>query len=593
MADSQKYKPRNKQRGGERDYYRLLNVSPHASQREIRNAFRNLIKESHPDLQGVHGASHERLRRLINAYHTLSNPNLRREYNLSQAIATSARPPFNFRNFLLRRTSDWHSQARLIFYDLLHDNSQSALTLYKRYFNQQRDLKKYMSRDDYMDCAFLLAEAYESQGDYRPSWRLLIDIANLELAKPYFKHFFVEIQEGLQRLLHKRLKKRDNPHLLHQDLRVLLRLNLFRRGSKHWKSLITRFERYTSAPPRAAWLLMLMLSLFVAFPLPSQVLDSPAAIVRLHETVNISRNELQRSARLVERQLGSSLTLEQRRSLLDAEISSELIRQDAESQNIRVTDSEIEASINRQRQSLAPNATESQFRSVLEQQTGISWQAYRDQIKRRLMQEKYIFRVKQDKFAAIRPPIRSEIEKFYDENATRFTNPAIVQIEFLLVDIQNISDGDRSKRRALAQRLYRQATASVSAFEKARRDALDDANYSARQLLILRDNRPQQQRFGESFIEAVFAIGDNQFAPRLLESKVGFHVVRVVERRAPKVLQLDDPVLPGQNITVADQISNLLLSQTQQEVFTDAIKEITEDLRRRADVRIFDQALEW
>ena len=343
---------------------------------------------------------------------------------------------------------------------------------------------------------------------------------------------------------------------------------------------------------RGRWLLALSVWC-LCVPLGAQVIDSPAAIVRLHETVNISRSELRRVASLLERQQGGPLTETQKQALLDAEIDSELIRQDAAQQNIRVTDSELDSSIERQRQSLYPNTTEFQFRSALEQQAGITWDAYRAQIRERLIQEKYIVQVKRDAFSAIRPPTQSGIEAFYDENATRFTNPAIVQIEFLLVETRNIAGDEREKRRAKAQSLYTQATVSVSAFEKVTRDALDDPDYSAGQQLILRSNDVQKELLGESFINEIFALESGQFAPRLLESKLGFHVVRAVERRAPKVLKLDDPVLPGQAITVADQISDLLSSQEQQRVFREAVQEITADLRKKADIRTFSDALQW
>ena len=223
------------------DYYQLLHVSPQASQREIRNAFRNLVKRFHPDLRSRESsASHERLRQLIAAYHTLSNSDLRRQYNINRAFSSS-HSTFNFRAFLQKRTDDYYAQARLIFYDLLHDSPQSACVLYERLFDRQRELKKYMNREDYMDCAFLLSEAYEDQGKYHVSSKLLIDIAHLELAKPYFRHFFTEVQSGLQRLMRKRLKKQDNIPLIHQDLRLLRRLNILP-NNHHWKSLIGCLE---------------------------------------------------------------------------------------------------------------------------------------------------------------------------------------------------------------------------------------------------------------------------------------------------------------------------------------------------------------
>ena len=228
------------------DYYELLGVSSHASMREMRNAFRELVKKFHPDLHQRTPSysqtySHERLRNLISAYRTLSDPELRRQYNINRAARLN-RKEFNFRDFLMRRPHDYASQARLLFYDLLHDNLDSAIALYERCFSKG-ELKKYMSRGDYMDCTYLLSEAYESYGRYRSSWLLLADIAAMELSKPYFKHFFIEIQEGLQRIVRKRLKKKDASARVRRDLRVLLKLNAPRRSRERWRSFVARLDK--------------------------------------------------------------------------------------------------------------------------------------------------------------------------------------------------------------------------------------------------------------------------------------------------------------------------------------------------------------
>jgi curved DNA-binding protein CbpA len=58
-------------------YYTLLTVSPHASVADIKSKYRQLSLRYHPDS----GGSTEKMVELNEAYHTLSNPLLRREYD--------------------------------------------------------------------------------------------------------------------------------------------------------------------------------------------------------------------------------------------------------------------------------------------------------------------------------------------------------------------------------------------------------------------------------------------------------------------------------------------------------------------------------
>ena len=79
----------------------------------------------------------------------------------------------------------------------------------------------------------------------------------------------------------------------------------------------------------------------------------------------------------------------------------------------------------------------------------------------------------------------------------------------------------------------------------------------------------------------------DQFASSILESNLGYHVVRVIDKRAPKVLLLDDPILPGQSTTVRNQIRNRLLLEKQQETLQQAVQEAVNDLRERAEINTF------
>ncbi len=64
-----------------KDYYQILGVPENASQKQIKEAFRRLALEHHPDRNRDAPASAERMKAVNEAYAVLSNPRRRAEYD--------------------------------------------------------------------------------------------------------------------------------------------------------------------------------------------------------------------------------------------------------------------------------------------------------------------------------------------------------------------------------------------------------------------------------------------------------------------------------------------------------------------------------
>ncbi|MXV90228.1 MAG: J domain-containing protein [Acidimicrobiia bacterium] len=65
----------------ERDYYEVLGVSPQATAEEIKQAYRRLARESHPDRNPDDPGAEERFKELAAAYEVLSDPERRGNYD--------------------------------------------------------------------------------------------------------------------------------------------------------------------------------------------------------------------------------------------------------------------------------------------------------------------------------------------------------------------------------------------------------------------------------------------------------------------------------------------------------------------------------
>jgi len=212
------------------NYYEILGIAQDSTAQEIKRSFRKRAKEIHPDVRPDGDRRSEgEMRMLLAAYEVLSDIDKRDEYDRSLHSVLSARG-FDYREFLRRRADDPHSQSKLIFHDLLANHQEEAVELYERLSARRGfELERFLSREDYMDCAFLLAEIFEARLRYNEAYELYLKLYYYECDKPYFHHFINEVIDRLRTLLCFKMLPGLQPADAIGRLKEMIKLNFSRK----------------------------------------------------------------------------------------------------------------------------------------------------------------------------------------------------------------------------------------------------------------------------------------------------------------------------------------------------------------------------
>jgi curved DNA-binding protein CbpA len=212
-------------------YYSILGVAENASPQEIKKAFREKAKKTHPDSSGKSGGE-EAMRRLLTAYETLLDEERRAAYDRAcRHFVKNVR--FDYREFL-KEQDDPESKAKLVFFDLLHFEEDEALETWEAQGGPEFPLEDYLDREDWMDCAFILAEELEKRGRCYEAFGFLIALVREERRKPYFRHFMEEVEGFLKELVRLKLKKAVDSAAYAEALRSLLELGFPRSDEVRW-----------------------------------------------------------------------------------------------------------------------------------------------------------------------------------------------------------------------------------------------------------------------------------------------------------------------------------------------------------------------
>lgn len=326
----------------------------------------------------------------------------------------------------------------------------------------------------------------------------------------------------------------------------------------------------------------------------SQVLGSTLATVRLTETEMVTAAELTQQIQLLERQMQTSLTNDQKNEILQSQINSILISQAARRANLSATEQEIENAIQAQKQNLGVQVSDSDFQRMITEQTGISWARFREQIENRILQEKYLSYAYPNLQNRITRPTEEEIQQVYDENAQSFLSPQMSGVSHIFMQTRGMSDAQKAAARTKMEEFARRIRNGGSAeFDAIVRESLDDASFTGGELGYVRMNdQAAVQSLGQRFIQQVLSMEQGQIS-QVLDSTAGLHIVRIDDRRRPRLLGLDDPLFPGQSLTVRQNVTQYILNQRQQQVLLEVLNETFDTLRDEAEIRIFEDNLPW
>ncbi|MDR2135859.1 MAG: DnaJ domain-containing protein [Treponema sp.] len=213
------------------DHYSVLSVRENASTQEIKRAFRDKAKRLHPDIAG--NGAEEEMRKLLAAYEVLSDRDRRYEYDRAYSRFIK-KVDFNYRSWLRERSDDPASRAKLVFFELLHLEEDAAIAVWDRSGALDFPMDRYLDREDWMDCAYLLAEELDKRDRCYEAFELLAMLVREERRQPYFKHFMDDITGFLKELVRLRLRPRVGDELWIDCMETLLGLGFPPRDEARW-----------------------------------------------------------------------------------------------------------------------------------------------------------------------------------------------------------------------------------------------------------------------------------------------------------------------------------------------------------------------
>ncbi|MCL2318496.1 MAG: peptidyl-prolyl cis-trans isomerase, partial [Treponema sp.] len=295
------------------------------------------------------------------------------------------------------------------------------------------------------------------------------------------------------------------------------------------------------------FLILLLFCVYAGVTVFAQSDLQPVAIVRLTKsepiTVKQLKTELEKLAwqNLVPNlrrvptaaeisQAVQGMNTDQRRQVLDLMINERLAIQAAERDKLTITDNELNQQITQLKtqmsQTIGRQPTEDEFAQAIKNETGMDYPAFRDQLRRQAIVQKYLMSKKQDQLNKIKQPSDAEIANFFDLSKAQFVRPDTVR--FSMIQVPYGADASsKAKAKALADKLAQDIGSSATKFDDAViKGQTPSAGYQAGDAGYLPKNMQAQQAAGTDFINTAFTLKQGEVS-KVIEGVQGYQIIKI------------------------------------------------------------------
>jgi peptidyl-prolyl cis-trans isomerase SurA len=333
-------------------------------------------------------------------------------------------------------------------------------------------------------------------------------------------------------------------------------------------------------------LFILIISLLSFYPIFSQMMLQPVATVNLVRSEMISKEEL--DAKRAELSAANDGQEIDEKDVLDIMVNDALVLQGAERDGVVLKENDLNTLVAEQKSSvesqLGRKLSDAEFNAVLNQAYNLTLAEFREKVEQNYIVNAYIRKSKSDLISNIPAPTEAEIQSFYRKNASSFINPEYVRLSHIYISKNDTSNTNPEEK---ANDIYRQLQFGKTFDELVISSSQDESSKFIGGEIgwMAIDDSSTRQVFGDAFVDAVFEMETDEISS-VLESKTGYHIVKVLEHIYPKMLTINDRINPDSKMTVRQYISQTLYVEKQQVVYKQAVSELVSELRAEAEIKI-------
>lgn len=353
-----------------------------------------------------------------------------------------------------------------------------------------------------------------------------------------------------------------------------------------------------------------LLFFLLAAAVPAQQADlQPIAMVKLDKNEPITLAQLKTRVAAYEKELGTSMTPQQRQEVLDTLINERLVVQAAEKEGLRITDSDLNRSFNQVlSQQVGRQITEAEFSRMIKEQynmtldefmrsqNGMSLAEYKRFLRSQMIAQQYVLMKRQNDLQNIQGPDDAAIRTYYDLNKQRFFQPDMARL-FLVVAEKGNDPAAAEKLVSGIQRELKENPASAEAVRIRAQQA--GSGFQAGEIYVNK-NETAAMQLGITMqaIMEIFSMEKNTVSG-VNETDSNFQCFLVQDKYPAKILEIGDVVQPGTTVTVYEFIRQNLMAQAQSEALSRALLSIINELKTPENYTVLKsgdaltQALSW